>query len=346
MARSLLVGSLNQDSADEVFATVGRTLGGAVGRVPDGETGDRLGWIFSLMPRIDASPDLARTDDSWGSDTISHAFPQYRPRAGVAPEDVRFGNLGYADDALASWQRFKAAVERGALPADVRFLIALPTAYMALMAYVEEEHREPLAPAYERALAEEIVRVLAVIPPERLAIQWDLPCEVSVTEGVAPDTRWTFDDVCRELGRMAALVPEGVELGFHHCYGDPPDEETGHGKHWLQPADAGAMVRLTNGMLGHIDRRVDWVHVPVPIERDDDAFFAPLAELRLPHDTELYLGLVHFEDGLEGTQRRIAAAARVVVGFGVATECGLGRIPREEVVPTLDIHREARVPGS
>ena len=80
------------------------------------------------------------------------------------------------------------------------------------------------------------------------------------------------------------------------------------------------------------------------MKRDDDAFFAPLRELRLPEETELYLGLVHFEDGVAGTQQRIDTAARHVSSFGVATECGLGRIPRDEIVPTLEIHREVLLP--
>lgn len=342
-ARSLLVGSLNLESADAVFAAVGATLGSDVQAVPDGETGDRLGWIFSLAPRFAAVEALEVTPQGWG-EQIGHHFDQYRPRAGVTAEDVVFGNLGYAEDALASYERFDDAVRRGVLPAGVRFQVALPTAFMALMAYVDIEHREALTPAYERGLGAEIARMLATIPAERLAIQWDTPCEVSITEGVSPPVTWSLHDAAAQLGRMAALVPDGVQLGFHHCYGDPPDAETGHGKHWLEPADTGAMVRLTNAMLEHIERRVDWVHMPVPIERDDDAYFAPLAGLRLPAETELYLGLVHLEDGVEGTQRRIDAAARHVAGFGVAAECGLGRIPQAEVVPTLQIHRDVQVP--
>ena len=104
------------------------------------------------------------------------------------------------------------------------------------------------------------------------------------------------------------------------------------------------MVRLTNAMLDHIDRRVDWVHMPVPIERDDDDFFAPLARLRLPEDTELYLGLVHFEDGIAGTQRRIDTASATCRRSASQAECGIGRIPRDEVVPTLQIHRDVQVP--
>ena len=52
----------------------------------------------------------------------------------------------------------------------------------------------------------------------------------------------------------------------------------------------------------------------------------------------LYLGLVHLADGVEGTERQVAAASAVVSSFGVATECGMGRRPPEQVLPLLDIH--------
>ncbi len=340
MAASLLVGSMNLESADAVFAAVGDILREDVTRVPDGETGDRLNWIAALEPQIAETPGLERTSGTWGEAETRHAFALFRPVSGVAASDIEFGNLGYADDAVASYAQFAAAVQRGVLPEHIRFQVSLPTAFMALMAYIDLDARDALTPAYERALEREIDRMLAVIPASRLAIQWDCPCEVGVTEQVGPPNIWTLDDVAAELGRMAALVPEQAELGFHMCYGDPPDEATGHGKHWMEPADAGAMVRLTNAMLGHIARRVDWVHMPVPIARGDDDFYAPLAGLRLPDESELYLGLVHFEDGIDGARRRADAAARHVSAFGVATECGLGRIPRDEVLPTLRTHHD------
>jgi hypothetical protein len=67
------------------------------------------------------------------------------------------------------------------------------------------------------------------------------------------------------------------------------------------------------------------MHMPVPIDRADAAFFAPLQHLRLGPGTELYLGLVHAQDGVEGTKRRIAAAKKYVQNFGIASECGISR---------------------
>jgi hypothetical protein len=78
--------------------------------------------------------------------------------------------------------------------------------------------------------------------------------------------------------------------------------------------------------------------MPVPRGRDDDAYFAPLSRLALRPQTELYLGLVHFTDGVGGTRRRIATASRVLPDFGIATECGFGRRDPETVRHLLDIH--------
>lgn len=80
---------------------------------------------------------------------------------------------------------------------------------------------------------------------------------------------------------------------------------------------------------------LNWLHLPVP---RDPAYFAPLKGLA-PGDTEIYLGLVHRTDGLEGSARRVAAAQQAVdFAFGVATECGLGRRPPETIPELLQIH--------
>ena len=59
-----------------------------------------------------------------------------------------------------------------------------------------------------------------------------------------------------------------------------------------------------------------------------------------PVGTEIYLGLIHHEDGVAGALRRAATASRVVAEFGVATECGFGRGPRERTEALLDLHEQ------
>jgi methionine synthase II (cobalamin-independent) len=129
-------------------------------------------------------------------------------------------------------------------------------------------------------------------------------------------------------------VPKGVELGYHLCYGD-----YGH-EHFVQPKDASLLVEVANAIGAGIQRPVDWIHMPVPRARTDDAYFEPLRNLKLQPGTELILGLVHFTDGVEGGRRRLEAAQRAISKFGIATECGLGRRPRETIEPLLKLHAE------
>ena len=97
---------------------------------------------------------------------------------------------------------------------------------------------------------------------------------------------------------------------------------------------------MTRDLLVHLHRRMDFLHLPVPKDRTDDAYFAPLGDLRLPTETALYLGLIHHADGA-GDRVRIAAAQRVMPRFGVATECGWGRTDQARVPALLAAHRDA-----
>ena len=58
-------------------------------------------------------------------------------------------------------------------------------------------------------------------------------------------------------------------------------------------------------------------------------------------DAKVFLGLVHSDDGIEGTHRRIATARRHLDTFGIATECGFGRRPPEQIPELLEIHVQA-----
>jgi methionine synthase II (cobalamin-independent) len=126
------------------------------------------------------------------------------------------------------------------------------------------------------------------------------------------------------FSRLSRAVPQDVELGFHLCYGDLD------AIHFVEPVDATKMVELANLILTSSGRPVTYVHMPVPVDRDDEDFYAPLQQLQLPAETELYLGLVHVKDGVEGTRRRMAVARRFVPKFGIAPECGISRGRRPE----------------
>ena len=100
------------------------------------------------------------------------------------------------------------------------------------------------------------------------------------------------------------------------------------------------LVTVANGIALKINRPLNWVHLPVPKNRFDREYYAPLKSLNLHNDTELYLGLVHDTDGIEGTRKRIEAASSVIDSFGVATECGFGRRLPNRINELMQIHTQ------
>ena len=181
----------------------------------------------------------------------------------------------------------------------------------------------------------ELAEIAAAIPEGELAIQWDTAHEIQNLDGGRP--HW-FDDpetgIVDRLVRLGDAVPAGVELGYHLCYGD-----FNH-RHFIEPEDAGTLVRVANTLSRRVARAIDYIHMPVPRARTDDAYFAPLRDLALKPGCTLYLGLVHFTDGVDGALARVAAAQKVVRDFGLATECGFGRRPPETVPDLLLIHAD------
>lgn len=333
---ALLVGSVPLANAEEVFRAASEIVGDRVRRIPDGETGDRLNWIGWQYGALVAQPHI----EAVPPDPAHYApLPQVKIAAEVAPDSLAFGRLGYADAAKASYATFKRLRADGTIPAGVRFQVSLPTPLAPVTAFVVLEDRAAVEPPYEMAMLTELDEIVAAVPAEELAIQWDVAIEFGILEGIWPAF---FDDVEQgivdRLIRLGDRVPEPVELGYHLCYGD-----YGH-QHFKQPADTSRLVAIANAVAAGVRRPIAWIHLPVPRDRTDDAYFHPLRDLNLASETELYLGLVHATDGVEGTRRRIEAARRAVPSFGVATECGLGRRPAETIPDVLRIHAEVAAP--
>ena len=129
-------------------------------------------------------------------------------------------------------------------------------------------------------------------------------------------------------------MPRAVELGYHLCYGSPTDQ------HLVMPKDTAILTEIAAAVFARVPRSVDFLHLPVPQDRDDPGYFAPLASLAVPESTRLYLGLLHHGDEA-GDRRRIDTARVVVASFGVATECGWGRGDPARISGLLESHRRA-----
>lgn len=327
-----LVGSIPLADARAVFREAGQRLGDHLARIPDGETGIRSNWIawqravFATQAALIETPDRERG---------YQLHPPFRLAPGRSASDLDFGALGFAREAAASHAAFRDAMAEGEVPPHCRFQACLPSPFAPLYSFVAYRDQGEIEPLYEARMLAELAEICRIVPADALAVQWDVATEMSIFEGLYPAPFLGDDPEAGLIGRLARLgdaVPAGVELGYHLCYGDM------NHRHWKEPEDTAILVRVANALAASVSRPIDWIHIPVPRERDDDAYFAPLAGLALDAGTHLHLGLVHFTDGVEGARRRIAAAERVVSGFGIGTECGFGRRDPETVLDLLDLH--------
>ena len=325
-----LVGSIPLADADQVFRSVSDILGRWVHRIPDGETGPRSDWIVWQYPVLSARPEF----EVCPPDTSHYrALPRLRLREGERAENVSFEDLGYAQAAISSYRSFAALKRDAVVPSPCRFQVSLPTPLAPISAFVTPDDQEALEPIYEARMLEELYRILEAIPHDQLAIQWDTNVEFAMLEGAVPV--WFSNvraGIVERLLRLSRQIPVDVELGYHLCYGDE-----GH-RHTAAPPDARKLVEVGNSLSASLDRPLNWLHLPVPLTRNERRYFEPLADLALRPETELYLGVVHLADGVDGALTRMEMARPFVERFGVATECGWGRQPPRVVLGLLQLH--------
>jgi hypothetical protein len=336
-----LVGSVPLANAHDVFVAVSTALGPRLRRIPDGETGERSDWIAHLEPIFADHPALEKSDEVFRLHATATPRTRYRLRPGVAAKDVTFGNLFYADIGLQSYGVFARLKQQGTIPPHCRFQVDLVPAHSVIWLFLQDDLHRELDPVYNDAVRREIDKLARAIPHDQLAIQFDVASAVfarlqrnepSAYGRNKEEMLATFGKILVDL---ADRVPPGIELMFHFCYGD-----SNH-RHVVEPVDMGDMVDLANCLAREIARPIELIHMPVPRDRSDDAYFEPLRRLKLAPATQLCLGLVHHTDGLAGTRRRLATAEKYVQNFAIATECGFGRRPVETIPELLRIHAAA-----
>lgn len=326
-----LVGSIGLDGVEDVFSTVGPMLGRRLKRIPDGEPGPRRLWVSFQYPLLRSSPFLG--PDPSGALRKTSGFPLLCLAEGVAASDVRFGELGYAREARASYLDFVAARERGDIAAGTRFQVCLPTPMSVIYAFCTARDVAAIEPAYEAAMVREVDAICRHIPHADLCIQWDVCHDMIVWDGQPQDqfplVNASKADITARFTRICATLPGDVELGFHLCYGDFG------GKHFFDPVTARHIVDIANAIAGAVKHPIAYIHLPVPLPRATDEFFAPMRDFKLAPGTEIYLGLIHAADGVEGAAKRIELARKYVPKFGVATECGFARARKPDLVKRL-----------
>jgi hypothetical protein len=115
----------------------------------------------------------SRVGGPWGCTTS-----QFRVRPGVA--QVRFGDpgwrLGYTKDAVGSHFVFRQLQKEGVIPQGVRLQVCLPLTFSAIgLFFPDPADHAKVAPGVTAAFRAEMM--VELIPPQELAIQWDLAVE-------------------------------------------------------------------------------------------------------------------------------------------------------------------------
>lgn len=339
-------GSINLPDAETVMREISSRVPAGVRRMTDGETGERNYWIMFQIQKFLAMPEFDSVSSGPAYETGGReapAMPQLRLAEGCSAEAVKWPDLGYADAYLASFEVFRALQEDGTIPAEVRFQMQYPTPLASIAGTFVPEQQPGIYASYEAALFADLDRALDSLPHDRCSVQWDVAVEFGLLEG-GFGPRVPLEEIVPGLIRCVDHVPQGVPTGLHLCYGD-----YGH-QHFKQPESLAMQVQVVNSVLSAASRPVEWVSFTVPQSRSDEAYFAPVGELQVGSETELYFALVPYEPasqprGTTAEQVRLidAALAESSAGareWGICTECGMGRVEAGDVPTLLDLHRE------
>ena len=336
-----LVGSIPLKNTEDVLRKVASSLGDHLRRIPDGETGKRLGWIkfmenyfHNLHPDMETDNDAPYLQWRQSDGKLLREIPLAKFKSGIDPNFVTF-DTGYADEAINSFSTFDRLQSEEVIPSDVKFQICIPTPLAPAYNFIAPKTQNEFIPAYTRHIIDEIAKISKILPNNRISLQWDVCQEVLMWENYYDYERPNYkEEILTTLSTIADAVPEAIELGFHLCYGSPGDE------HLIEPKDTQNMVEIISGILQRIKRNIHYFHIPVPKDRFDDAYFKPLRNLSLPQGTDLYLGLVHAEDK-KGNSRRIKTAKKFIKFEGVGSECGWGRTDPQRIPGLLASHVDA-----
>ena len=333
-----LVGSIAMDNCEQVFREISAELGPYLDKIPDGETGERARWIYfqrtMLMehPALEIDPTVPELALRQWDGKLLRSLPLLRFREGIDADEVEFAT-GYDKAAEYSYGVFKRLREEGVIPSGVRFQVCLPTPMASCYMYVSHKAYDDYQRVYLKSLLNALNRILDTIPHEDLCVQYDVCQEVLIFEDYFPYRPADYkEQIFSELAVLGDSVPTDVKLGYHLCYGTPYDE------HLVMPKDTGILVELMNGIVDGVNREVNFLHIPVPKNRTDQAYFMPLKNFK--GGTKLYLGLIHHDDE-EGDLERIRVTQQFVKDFGVGTECGWGRTDPKRVPGLLASHRKA-----
>ncbi|KAF7186555.1 hypothetical protein HII31_12113 [Pseudocercospora fuligena] len=339
-----LVGSVPLPDAESVFRQCVAAVPNRLKRIPDGETGDRQLFTTFQAGAFAVYPAML-TEFIHNAPINNKEFTPEQVDEGIEVLKKTDIQTGYDTVAIESYEVFRRLREEGVIPKGVKFQVSLPTVANVIMPFVQRAFIARVEPIYEAALFKAMRRIQDTIPHEDLAFQLDIAADTAFWEATDPENVkendgllwfqpwWTGDvkDYCTDyIVRFCSQVDQDVELGMHNCYGDMEH------RHWHEPKSLAVVVERQKRVMEASPHPINFFHMPVPksaVQRPEvglNNYLSPLKEL-LPlierDGTDVYLGLVH-EYNTEVTAQMVEAVKQTVPGlhFGVATECGGGRM--------------------
>ena len=304
-------------------------LGPHLNRMSDGETGDRALWVTISMDALRANPDIEEIHDGGWTDYDDLALWKVREGVTMNPDNVR---LPYARAFDASFTPFKVLRERFGRP-DLKFQVGIPLpGDIALYSFGEGIFTDPEpVEAFTEATLREIREIVAAGGDDVIFQLETCLALVAVAQAEPSEQPALATQMAKYLTDIAARSPEGTRFGTHICLGDF------HHKAIATMTDVRPAVLVANALVeGWPEGRIlEYVHAPFaaanepPIE--DESFYAPLVDLKLPDDTRFVAGFVHESLELD-EHRRLLGRIEGLLGreVDIAAACGLGRRPSED----------------
>lgn len=306
------------------------------GLMPTGETNRSLMYTGPIIVGLAKHPALLIvTQGDWSTMAKRHT---YALRPGHSLREATLDPfLGYSNETEAAWPAFQQLLpEHPHLRLQVGIPAPLTLSFMAFDRRIAQYYRFKGPPGdrvlpYYRPVAEATVREVArirALAGEKVVFQLELTLETLLPVTLPPGLwRLATHLIVGAISGVVAAMPSGIRMGLHLCYGSMHDQPG------AVPESTARVVALANALARRwpAGRDLVFVHMPMgagPHPPLHEAYYAPLATLKLPPQTRLIAGLVHEEQPLD-EQRRALGLVEDAVGHrvDVACACGLGRRP-------------------
>ena len=197
-------------------------------------------------------------------------MPLLRLADGVAAEDVRWPDLGFAAAYTGSYETFRRLQDEGTIPPGVRFQMQYPTPVAPIAGTFVPEEQDRLVASYQGALFADLDRALARLPHEQIAVSGMPPsnsrCLKAPLASPGPRSGRSRRDWPAAPGRYPPTC-----LSACTCATD-----AGH-QHFKQPESLAVQVQVANAVTLAASRPVNWFSFTVPQAQRDSDYFAPLA---------------------------------------------------------------------